>query len=158
MIIWRIRTLSELLRRSHFKARHILPYLIVAMALVTLVFVFTDWSRPWDRDEFEAGIDSLTTVANGLLSCIGLYLCYRANGADDGANLAERLCTLGVVLFVRFLVIGALAFIAWAYVTVAFNLYQPSLEEFDLLSLLVVALFWLRLRSHVATVARPGAI
>jgi hypothetical protein len=156
MIIWRIRTLSDRLRQGRFTARQALPYLIAAIVAVTLTFVFTDWSRPWDRDEFETGVDSLTTLMNGLISAIGLYACYRANGGVDGVQLAERICVIGVVLFLRFVVAGVLALAIWAYATVSLNFFRPPLEGFDLLSLLVVALFWVRLRSHVAFVAQPS--
>jgi hypothetical protein len=152
--MWRIRTLSDRLRQGPLTARQALPYLIAAMASVTLIFVFADWSRPWDRDEFETGVDSLTTLANGLISAVGLYACYRANGGVDGLQLVERVCAIGFVLFLRFIVFGLLAFIVWAYATVPLNLYRPSLEELDVLSLLVIALFWMRLRSHVASIAK----
>jgi hypothetical protein len=158
MTIWRMRTLLDRLRQGQLSARQLLPYLITATVAATLIFVFTDWSRPWDRDEFATGVDSLTTLMNGLTSVIGLYACYRANGGVDGVQLAERICAIGVVLFLRFVVIGVLAFAIWAYVTVSLNLFRPSLEDFDLLSLLVVALFWVRLRSHVFSVAQPRAI
>jgi hypothetical protein len=158
MTIWRIQTLLDRLRQGQLTARQMLPYLIAATLSATLIFVLTDWSRPWDRDEFETGVDSLTTLMNGLTSAIGLYACYRANGGVDGVQLAERICAIGVVLFLRFVVIGVLAFAIWAYATVSLNLFRLSLEDFDLLSLLVVALFWVRLRSHVVSVAQPRAI
>lgn len=125
MIVWQIRTLSDRLRQGPLTARQALPYLIAAIASVTLTFVFADWSRPWDRDEFETGVDSLTTLVNGLISVVGLYACYRANGGVDGLQLA-----------------------------VSLHVLRPSLEELDVLSLLVVALFWIRLRSHVASIAK----
>lgn len=152
--MWRIRTLSNRLRQGPLTARQALPYLIAAMASVTLIFVFADWSRPWDRDEFETAVDSLTTLANGLISAVGLYACYRANGGVDGLQFVERVCAIGFVLFLQFIVFGLLAFIVWAYATVSLNLFRPSLEELDVLSLLVVALFWMRLRSHVASIAK----
>lgn len=158
MNFWRIRTLTDRLRQGQLTARQVLPYLFSAMMSVTLIFVFTDWSRPWDRDEFEAGVDSLTTLTNGIISVIGLYACYRANGGTEGVQLAERVCAIGVVLFLRFVVFGVLAFGVWAYATVSLNLFRPSLEDFDFFSLLVVALFWIRLRIHVASVAQPRAI
>lgn len=105
-------------------------------------------------DEFETGVDSLTTLANGLISSVGLYACYRANGGVDGLQLVERVCAIGFVLFLRFIVFGLLVFIVWAYATVSLNLDRPSLEELDVLSLLVIALFWMRLRSHVASIAQ----
>jgi hypothetical protein len=154
MIVWQIRRLSDRLRQGPLTARQALPYLIAAMASVTLIFVFADWSRPWDRDEFETGVDSLTTLVNGLISVVGLYACYRANGGVDGLQLVERVCAIGFVLFLRFIVPGLLAFIAWTYATVSLHVLRLSLEELDVLSLLVVALFWIRLRSHVASVAK----
>jgi hypothetical protein len=154
MITWRIRILSDRLRQGPLTARQALPYLIAAMASVTLIFVFADWSRFWDRDEFETGVDSLTTLVNGLISAVGLYACYRANGGIDGVHLVERVCAMGFVLFVRFMVFGLLASTVWVYATVSLELFRPSLEELDVLSLLVVALFWMRLRSHVASIAK----
>jgi hypothetical protein len=135
-----------------------LSFLIAAMVSVTLIFVVTDWSRPWGRDEFETGVDSLATLMNGLISVIGLCACYRANGGTGSVQLAERICAIGVVLFLRFVVLTVLVFIIWAYATVSFNLFRPSLEDFDVLSSLLVTLFWVRLRSHVASVAQPRAI
>lgn len=158
MIIWRIRALVDRLRQGPLSARQVLPYLIAAMVSATMISVFTDWSRPWDTDEFETGVDSLTTLVNGLISAIGLYACYRANGGVDGIQLAERICAIGFVLFLRFVVFAVLAFVLWAYATVSLNLFRRSLEDFDLLSLLVVALFWVRLRSHVASAAQPKPI
>lgn len=159
MIIWRIRTLVDQLRHSRLTARQLLPYLISAAAACTLTFVFADWSRPWDRDEYETAVDSLTTLLNGLISASGIYSCYRANGGADGVQFPERLSALGFVVFVRFLVFGVLAFITWAYVSVSFNLpVRPAYEDFDFLSLLIVALFWVRVRGHVAAVSQPGAI
>ena len=154
MVVWRIRVLSSQLKEAQFAAGQILPYLVAALVFVTLIFVFTDWSRPWDRDEFETAVDSLTTLMNGVISVVGLYACYRANGAASGVQLVERVCAIGVVLFVRFLVFTALAFTIWAYAMVYLNLWRPSWEELDLLSLLLVALYWVRLRSHVAYVAK----
>jgi hypothetical protein len=149
MILWRIRELSDRLRQSPLTARQALSYRIAAMASVTLIFVFADWSRPWDRDEFETGVDSLTTLANGLISAIGLYTCYRVNGGANGVHLVERVCAIGFVLFLRFVVFGLLAFAVAAYATVSLHLFRLSLEELDVLSVLVVALFWIRLRSHI---------
>lgn len=157
MIIWRVRALSDRLSEGPLTARESLPYLAALLVAITLSFVFADWSRPWDRDYFEAGVDSATTLLNGLISVIGLYACYRANGAAGGVQLVERVCAIGVVLFVRFVVISVVAFVIWAYAVVYFNLYRPSLEEFDLLLLAVLVLYWARVRSHVAYTARkPG--
>ncbi len=120
--------------------------------------MLADWSRPWDRDEFETAVDSLTTLANGLISAIGIYSCYRANGGVDGVQFSERISAIGFVVFVRFLGFGVLAFIIWAFATVYWNLPRPSYESFDLLSLLIVALFWARVRSYVAATAQPRTI
>ena len=68
MTIWRIQTLLHRLRQGQLTARQMLLYLIAATVSATLIFVFTDWSRPWDRDEFETGVDSLTTLMNGTAS------------------------------------------------------------------------------------------
>jgi hypothetical protein len=159
MIIWRIRTLVDRLGHSHLTARQLMPYLIAAAAACTLAFVFADWVRPWDRDDFETAVDSLTTLANGLISAIGIYACYRANGGADGVQFAERISAIGFVVLVRFFVFGALALIIWAFATVYFNFpIRPSFEDFDLLSLLIVALFWVRVRSYVAATAQPGTL
>ena len=155
MTLWRIRTLVDRLRSSPLTAREVMSYLIAVIAACTLVLVFTNWSRPWDRDEFEAAVDSLTTLAGGLISGAGLYCCYRANRGADGLQFADRVCAIGFVLFVRFVVFSTLAFILWAYLTVAVNSpFRPSYEDLDLLFLLIVTLFWFRLRSHIASVAR----
>jgi hypothetical protein len=158
MIIWRIQTLVDRLRRSHLTARQLMPYLIAAAAACSLTFVLADWSRPWDRDEFETAVDSLTTLANGLISAIGIYSCYRANGGIDGVQFPERISAIGFVVFVRFVAFGVLAFIIWAYATVYLNLPRPSYESFDFLSLLIVALFWARVRSHVSSTVQPRKI
>ncbi|HKS57617.1 MAG TPA: hypothetical protein VJS12_20130 [Steroidobacteraceae bacterium] len=127
------------------------------MATCTLTFVFTDWSRPWDRDEFETAIDSLTTLANGLISAIGIYWSYRANGGADGVQFAERIVAIGFVVFVRFVVFSVLAAILWIYAAVYFKFsFRPSLQDLDFVSLALVTLFWVRVRSHVASVAQPG--
>jgi hypothetical protein len=157
MIVWRVHALSNRLKERPLTARESLPYLIAALVAATLVFVFTDWSRPWDRDEFETGVDSLTTVINGLVSVLGLYACYRANGARDGVELVGRVCAIGVVLFVRFVVFGAVALVIWLCLAPYLTSWRPSWEDLDLLSLFVVVLYWTRLRSYVAYVAKgPG--
>lgn len=147
MIIWRIHALTDQLRSGRFSAQQVLPYLVSAVLLASLMLVFADWSRPWDRDDFETSIDSLTTLINGVISAFGLHACYRANGGVAGAQLAERICALGVVLFFRFLVWGVLALIFWAYVA---GLW---FESVDLISVLFVVLFWVQLRHYIRVVA-----
>ena len=157
MVVWRIRRLVARLRQGPLTARQVLPYLVAAMAACTLTFVFTDWSRPWDRDEFEAAIDSVTTLANGLISAVGIYWSYRANGGPEGAQFVERISSIGFVVFVRFVVFTVLGAILWIYAAVYFKFaFRPAFEELDLLSLALVTLFWVRVRSHVASVAQPG--
>jgi hypothetical protein len=154
MIIWNIHALTDQLR-GRFSARQIRPYLMAAVLLASLMFVFADWSRPWDRDSFEAGVDSLTTLLNGAISAGGVYWCYKANGGSSGMQLAERLCALGVVLFVRFAVWSVLALIAG--ITLFGSSFQPTLESFDLFSVLLIPLFWIRLSYYVAAVRTPRA-
>ena len=158
MIIWRIRRLVDRLRDNRLTARQLMQYLIAAAGAFALTSVAAEWSRPWDRDEFETAVDSLTTLVNGLISAIGIYSCYRANGGVEGVQFAERISAIGFVVFVRFLAFGALAFLIWAYATVSFNLPRLSYESFDLLSLLIVPLFWARVRTHVASTAQPATL
>jgi hypothetical protein len=154
MIIWRIHRLTDQLRSGHFSAQQMRPYLVAAMLWASAAFIFADWSRPWDRDEFEAGVDSLSTLINGVISAFGVHWCYRANGGGSGAQLAARLWALGVVLFVRFLVGGMIALIGWVLAIEYLNPpLRPAFEELDLLSVVLTALFWVRLRHHIATVA-----
>jgi len=136
--------------------REALSYLVAALAAVTSIFILNDLSSLWDRDTFEAAVDTLVVLLKGLISAVGLYSCYTANGGVDGAQLAERVCAIAVVLFVRFAVYFGLAFLAWAHLT--FNLDAPLgflYEGWGILSLVMVALFWIRLRTHIATVAQP---
>ena len=137
--------------------REALSYLVAALAAVTSIFIVNDLSNLWDRDTFEAAVDALVILLKGSISAAGLYSCYKANGGVDGTQLAERVCAIAVILFVRFAVYFGLAFIAWAYHT--FNLDAPFgvlYEGWGILSLFIVALFWIRLRAHIAAVAQPA--
>lgn len=159
MIIWRIRRLVELAGSRALSSRELLPYALTSAIVAFLAFIVAEWLRPWDRDGFETAVDSVTTLLAGVTSAIGVWTCYRANGSANGVELADRLLAIGFVLFVRFVVISAVAFSIWTYVTVGFNLnFRPSFEDFDLLFILVVALFWYRLQRHIGSVARARAI
>ena len=140
-------------------AREALPYAVASAICATLAFVVADWWRPWDRDEFEAAADSATTLLAGAVSAFGVWACYRANGAANGIEISDRLLVVGLVLFIRFVVISSVAFLLWAYVAVGFNLsFRPTFEDLDLLFVFVVALFWYRLQAHIRVVARARAI
>jgi hypothetical protein len=155
MIIWRIGRLVEQIGRQPLSSRELLPYAIASAILAALAFVVADWLRPWDRDDFEAVVDSVTTLLAGVISGLGIWACYRANGGKSGAELADRLLAIGFVLFVRFIVISALAFVIWAYAAVSLNWgFRPAFEELDLLFVGVVILFWFRLHGHIESVAR----
>ena len=159
MIIWRIGSLVERLGNRPLSSREILPYALASAVLASLAFVVADWLRPWDRDDFEAAVDSATTLLAGVISAFGVWACYRANGTTNGVELANRLLAIGFVLFVRFVIIWAVAFVVWAYVAVGFNLsFRPALEDLDLLFVFVVALFWYRLQRHIGSVASARAI
>lgn len=154
MIIWRIHKLADQLRSGEFSARQVRPYLMAAVLWASAAFVFADWSRPWGRDDFETAVDSITTLINGVISAIGVYSCYRANGGASGSQLAERLTALGTALLVRFLVLVTLVLFVWIYISARLNaVSQFSFENFDLFSVLMVALYWVRLRHYVGTVA-----
>jgi hypothetical protein len=114
---------------------------------------------PWDRDEFETAFDSATTLLAGVISAIGVWACYRANGKANGVELADRLLSIGFVLLVRFAVISTLAFVLWAYAAVSLNLgFRQAFEDLGLVFLAVVSLFWFRLYRHMQSVAHARAI
>ena len=159
MIIWRIGRLVEQIGKRPLSSRELLPYAIASTILAALAIVTADWLRPWDRDDFEAAVDSATTLLAGVVSAFGVWVCYRANGDASGAEFADRLLAIGLVLFVRFIVIFAVAFVAWAYVSVTFKFgFRPSFEDLDLIFVLLVALFWFRLYKHIRSVAHARAI
>ena len=159
MIIWRIGRLVEQLGNRPLLPRELLPYAIASAVLAALAFATADWLRPWDRDDFEAAVDSATTLLAGVISGFGIWACHRANGGESGAEFADRLLAIGFVLFVRFVVVFAVAFVAWACMAISFNFgFRPSLEDLDLLFAAAVALFWFRLHRHIGSVARARAI
>jgi hypothetical protein len=159
MIIWRIGRLVEKLGKHPMSSRELLPYAIVSVIFTALAIVAADWLRPWDRDDFEAAVDSATTLLAGVVSAFGVWSCYRANGGASGSGFADRLLAIGLVLSVRFVVIFAVTFVAWVYVAETFNFeFRPSFEGLDLLFVLVVALFWFRLHRHIRAVAHARTI
>jgi hypothetical protein len=159
MIIWRVGRLIEQMSNRSLSSREVLPYALASAILASLVFVAADWLRPWDRDEFEATIDSATTLLAGVISAFGVWACYRANGTTHGVELVDRLLTIGFVVFVRFVVVCSIASVVWIYVAVSFKFdFRPTFEDLDLLFVFVVALFWYRLQRHVRSVAHARAI
>ena len=159
MIVWRIGKLVEQIRNRPLSSRELLPYAISTATVIALAFVVTDWLRPWDRDDFEAAVDSATTLLAGMISAVGIWACYRANGREAGVDLVDRLVAIGFVLLVRFAVCCSAVFLVLAYAAVSFSFgFRPSFEDFDLLFIFVVTLFWFRLHRHVKSVAHAGAI
>lgn len=159
MIIWRIGRLVERIGNRPLSSRELLPYVIASALLAALAFVATDWSRPWDRDDFEAAFDSATTLLAGAISAFGIVACYRANGGASGIEFLDRLLAIGFVLFVRFVIVSAVTFVAWIYSTAIFHIqFRPSFEDLDLIFVAVVALFWFRLRGHIRSVAHAREI
>ena len=159
MIIWRIGKLVEQIGNRPLSSRELLPYAIASAILAAIAFITADWLRPWDRDDFEAAVDSATTLLAGVTSALGIWACYRANGGERGTEFADRLLVIGFVLFVRFVVVSAVAFVLWAYAAISFNLgFRPSFEGLDLLFVIVVALFWFQLHRQIKSVARARAI
>jgi hypothetical protein len=159
MIIWRIGRLVEQIRNRPLSSRELLPYTISTAMMIALAFVATDWLRPWDRDDFEAAVDSATTLLAGSISAVGVWACYRANGKEAGVDLLDRLLSIGFVLLVRFVICCLAVFVVWAYAAASFSLsFRPSFEDFDVLFVFVVILFWFRLHSYVKSVARARTI
>ena len=159
MIIWRIGRLVERIGNRPLSSRELLPYLIASALLAALAFIAADWLRPWDRDDFEAAFDSTTALLAGVISAFGIIACYRANGGPIGIEFLDRLLAIGFVLFVRFVIVTAVTFVVWIYMTAIFHIqFRPSFEDLDLIFVAVVALFWFRLREHVSSVARARKI
>jgi hypothetical protein len=155
MIIWRIGRLVEHIGNRPLSSRELLPYAIATALLIALAFVAADWSRPWDRDDFEAAFDSVTTLLAGVVSAFGIIACYRANGSASGIEFPDRLLAIGFVLFVRFVIVSAVTFVVWIYMTAIFHIqFRPAFEDLDLLFVVVAVLFWFRLRKHITSVAR----
>jgi len=155
MIIWRIDRLRAQLRDRALTSREVLPYAAVAIAMVVFLYVLEDWDRPWDRDVFEAGVDSGTTVVNGLVCVFGLWACHRANGASTGADFLGRVVALGAVLLVRFAAFAFVLFALWVVLATWLRILLASYEDFDFVSVVVTVLFWWRLRLNVSMVAIP---
>jgi hypothetical protein len=159
MVIWRIGKLVEQTRSRPLSSRELLPYTISIAMMVALAFVATDWLRPWDRDDFEAAVDSATTLLAGMISALGVWACYRANGKDAGVDFVDRLISIGFVLLVRFIVCCLAVFVVCVYAAVSFRFgFRPSFEDFDVLFVFVVALFWFRLHRHIKSVGHARAI
>jgi hypothetical protein len=98
MYFWRIKALTEQLRRGPLEQRAALLY-ILAWLILWMVPFFSGDSIP--RDASSWAMDLVYVVA----TVLGTLLAYQANGGAHGNDFAARYFALGWVLAVRLVVL-----------------------------------------------------
>jgi len=100
MYFWKIDSLKKDLIENGLSQKslfiYILLYVLVAQVFAEFSYFFPAEAAPGTMDYLQIAID---LIAIG----IGTYLCYYANGANNGEQFAERFFSIGFVIGIRFM-------------------------------------------------------
>lgn len=152
MYFWRIHELKIGLARSPLGSLEGLQY-VLALGVVSTAYPYL--LGPPDPQPFNSW-DHIGSVGMFVLCVIGVIWCFLANGGKNGPDFLSRFLSLGWVLAIRFIV---LALVPMMIVVFALEDWRGEIPtETSALrvsaSLLVLALFFLRLRHHFLSLDR----
>jgi hypothetical protein len=159
---WRIHRLKRDLAARDLPPREVLAYVLTYVLLMNLGSLrefFPDEKTPFTLSF--TWREAAFLLASLVISAIGLYSAYRANGGDQGRDLAGRLLSLSWVLGLR---VGALLVPVFVMFMVAVVIVGmgPTKEEipesflsvlFGFFLLIGIFYYW-RLAHHLRDVSR----
>jgi hypothetical protein len=146
MYFWRIEKLKSEMAARSLSEREALPYLVVFVALVTVVgYIPKPTPNLWD------GLEAVWSV---LLAVVGSIYIYRQNGGANGQHFLQRYFAVGWVVTLRWLVVIILAAIAFYAVLAAVGADTESTHWYDFLFFAAAeaVLYW-RIGHHVSDLA-----
>jgi hypothetical protein len=146
MYFWRIENLKDRLATRPFSERETLPYLVVFVVLCTAVACIPQPIKNiWDVLEATWSI---------LLAAAGTIYIYRKNGVAGGQNFLQRYLAVSWVVTIRWVVIFAVAAIAFYATLEAMGLPTETTHWYDFLFVAVaeVVVYW-RIGFHIGDLA-----
>lgn len=146
MRFWRIEQLKAEMRAQPLSERESLPYLVLYVALFTLV---SGLPNP-DFNLFDA-FESLLSV---IIAIVGTILIYQQNGGINGQFFLQRYFAIGFVVALRCLVVLVAAMLALIVVLDSLGMLEDDTTWYDLIIIVVaeMLLYW-RIAHHVRDLA-----
>jgi hypothetical protein len=139
------------------RERPVPPVEVVKYSTAILVAWTATSFVPVADEEFRVA-DGILLVLTLLVTVVGLWAAYRANGGQQGTDLAGRFLAIGWVVGLRLMVL-LLAFLVFVFVVVlvlAFREQELSDRSMELggwvAALLAEIVFYWRLTHHLASV------
>jgi hypothetical protein len=151
MYFWRIEQLKRQMATAPLTDREVLPYLVVSVSLISLVWFIPSWARnEWDH---------INTGISVLLSIFGTIWLFRRNGGAESRHFLQRYLAVGWVVAVRWiaalLVVCVLFYGALYFLDVVSEL--TTWYEVLLFASAEVALYW-RIGVHIHDLASRAAV
>ena len=155
MYLWNIDQLKEDLVETGLSQSELFKYIFVYVVLSSIVIELV-YAYP---AESLNSLDHMQSIFSLLLTGIGTYLCFRANGGAAGKNFAERFFSRGLVIVIRFLALFVpllilLAIVFWSGEDP--DDYSTKWYDVVVVSIWSLAMYW-RFIVHINQVARRAA-
>lgn len=136
MRFWRIEQLKAEMRAQPLSERESLPYLVVYVALFSLVSGFPNLN-------FNL-LDALETSLSVLIAVVGTILIYRQNGGVNGQFFLQRYFAIGFVVAIRCLVAIVVAMFGLIIVLDLLGVLTDETSWYDLIFIVAaeMLLYW----------------
>ncbi len=160
MYFWKISDLKEELIKNGLSQKSMFIYILLYMLLAQF---FVEISYIFPSEEAATTTDYIQMIFDLAAVGIGTYLCFYANGSDNGQQFSERYFSIGFVVSLRFMVllfpiIAVFGFVAGILSeTSGMDLDSPAFNYgmLVIISAWLIAIYW-RIIAHINEVAKAA--